>query len=77
MEALENFLPYIQIIFSVLLVTLILLQSSDASLGGAFGGGDSPSSTFHTKRGIEKVIFKTTIVVAVLFALSSFANLWI
>lgn len=77
MEALENFLPYIQIILSVLLIASILMQRSDASLGGAFGGGDSPSSSFYTKRGGEKILFNITVVIALLFALSSFATLLI
>ncbi len=77
MEILENLLPYIQIILSVLLIAFILLQRSDAGLGGAFGGGDNPSSNFYTKRGSEKVLFNATIFVAILFALSAFATLLI
>ena len=77
MEALGNFLPYIQIILSVLLIASILMQRSDAGLGGAFGGGDSPSSNFQTKRGGEKVLFNITVIIALLFALSAFATLLI
>lgn len=65
-------IPYVQIILSVLLVGGILLQHSEAGSGGAFGGGDGFSSGHHTKRGAEKFIFVATIVVAILFALSSF-----
>jgi preprotein translocase subunit SecG len=65
-------LPYVQIILSVLLVLGILLQQSEAGLGGAFGGGDGFSSGYHTKRGAEKFIFIATIVVAVLFVGVSF-----
>ena len=70
----ENILPVIQIILSVLLVVLILLQQSEAGLGAAFGGsGDSGFK--HTRRGFEKVLFNSTIVVAILFALSAFVAL--
>jgi len=68
-----NILPYAQIGLAVLLSTGIILQHSDASLGGAFGGADNWSSTFHTRRGFEKILFYGTIVVAILFAITSLA----
>ncbi|MFC1721244.1 preprotein translocase subunit SecG [Patescibacteria group bacterium] len=71
MEFLINSLPYIQITLSILLVIVILLQQTGAGLGGAFGGSDS-SSGFHTRRGAEKILFNATIVIAILFAVTSF-----
>ena len=71
----ESLLPYIQIILSVLLVGVILLQRTGAQLGGAFGGSDNFSSAFHTRRGFEKGLFIATIIIAVLFALSALINL--
>jgi protein translocase SecG subunit len=68
-------LPYIQIGLSVLLIAGILIQQSDAGVGGAFGGGDGFSSGTHSKRGAEKIIFIGTIVIAILFAVSSFVML--
>ncbi len=68
-------IPYIQIVLSVLLIGGILLQQSEAGLGSAFGGGDSFSSGYHTKRGVEKILFISTIVIAVLFAATSFSLL--
>ena len=68
-------IPYIQIVLSVLLVIGVLLQQSEAGLGSGFGGGDGFSSGYHTKRGAEKTIFIFTIIVAVLFALTSFSLL--
>lgn len=70
-------IPYIQIVLSILLIIGILLQQSEAGLGGAFGGGDGFSSGFHTKRGAEKTIFIATIVIAVLFVVTSFSLLLI
>ncbi|HCB35427.1 MAG: preprotein translocase subunit SecG [Candidatus Taylorbacteria bacterium RIFCSPHIGHO2_02_49_25] len=69
MQTFLSVLPYIQIGLSVLLIGAILLQQSAAGLGGAFG--DNFSSGFHTKRGFEKTLFTTTIVIAVLFAVSA------
>ena len=66
-----SIIPYIQIALSVLLIGGVLLQRSEAGLGGAFGG-DSFSSVHHVKRGSEKVLFVVTIVIAVLFAITSF-----
>lgn len=71
-----TYIPYIQIALSVLLVGLILLQQSDASIGSAFGG-DSLGGTTHTRRGPEKMVFVITIIIAVLFAASAFTALLI
>lgn len=69
-----KFLPYIQVILSVLLIVGILLQRSEASLGSAFGG-DSAVGGHSTRRGFEKFLFRATLVVAALFALTAFVSL--
>ncbi|MCX6739295.1 MAG: preprotein translocase subunit SecG [Candidatus Parcubacteria bacterium] len=69
MNFIANILPWAQIVLSVLITVLILLQRSDASLGSAFGGSDSTS--MYTRRGAEKILFNITIAVAVLFTLST------
>jgi len=74
MENLSNLLPYIQIILSILLMTVVLIQQSDAGLGGAFGGEDNFSGG-HTRRGAEKVLFNSTIVIGILFVASTFLAL--
>ncbi len=71
----SSVLPYIQIAISVILIAVILLQQSEAELGGAFGGGDNFGQGYHTRRGMEKVIFNATIVLGVLFIVASFLNL--
>jgi protein translocase SecG subunit len=63
-------LPYVQVIISILLVTVILLQQRGSSMGGAFGG-DNFSAAFHKRRGSELFLFRATIVLAVLFVLSA------
>lgn len=64
------YLAYIQIALSVLLICAILIQKTGSSLGGAFGA-DNFSSGFHTRRGAEKILFNTTIVLAVLLVLAA------
>lgn len=67
MSLVAEFLPYIEIILSVVLVTAILLQQSSAGVGGALGG-DSGGSLHHTRRGFERLLFYVTIICAILFA---------
>jgi protein translocase SecG subunit len=69
-------LPYIQVSLSLLLIVTVLLQQTGSSLGGAFGG-DNFSAAYHTRRGAEKYLFYSTIVLLVLFALSAFVALLI
>lgn len=68
----NNFWLVLQAIISVLIITAVLLQSQSGGLGPAFGGG---SESYHTRRGLEKVIFNATILLVVLFALVSIASL--
>lgn len=64
----HSFGPYAQIAIGAILVACILLQRTGAQVGGAFGGQDNFSSAFHTRRGLEKGLFTTTIILAVIFA---------
>ncbi|HVT75072.1 MAG TPA: preprotein translocase subunit SecG [Candidatus Paceibacterota bacterium] len=73
--SISSVLPYIQLIISALLILAVLLQQTGAQNGGALGGADNMSSVFHTRRGLEKVLFIATIVLGVLFALTSFISL--
>lgn len=52
------------IVLSVLLVGAILLQARGAGLGAAFGG---EGNVFRTKRGVERVLFRATVVISILF----------
>jgi len=69
-------LPYIQIVLSILLVGGVLLQRSEASLGAGFGSDSTVGGRFM-RRGMEKLIFNATIVVAILFVLSTIAPLFV
>lgn len=57
-----------QIITAILLTITVLMQSQGSGLGAAWGGS---SESYHTKRGVEKVVFISTIVLAILFTLFS------
>ena len=66
--------PYLQaaqILLSVLLIVIILMQTRTSGLGSTFG---SDSAVFRTRRGLEKTLFEVTLVLATLFILLSIAN---
>jgi preprotein translocase subunit SecG len=54
----------IQIVVSISLITVILLQAKGSGLGGIFGGD---SSIYKTRRGVEKTLHQATIGLSVLF----------
>ncbi|MBI4284110.1 MAG: preprotein translocase subunit SecG [Chloroflexi bacterium] len=56
-----------QIVISVLLVLLIVIQVKGTG-SGFFGAAQA---TYHTRRGVEKTLFQFTIIGAVLFILIS------
>jgi preprotein translocase subunit SecG len=68
-----SWLQIVQIIISILLIIVILLQNRGTGLGSAFGG--TGGGVYLTKRGLEKKLFIATIVLAVLFFGASLANL--
>jgi preprotein translocase subunit SecG len=76
MVLLLQYLPYVQIVLSILLIVTIVLQRTGASLGGAFGA-DNFSSGFHTRRGLEKTLFQASVVLGILFAISALVNIFI
>lgn len=61
----------VQIILSVALMLLILLQARGEGFNASFS---SDSSIFRTRRGVEKTLFQLTIVAAVLFVIVSIAS---
>ena len=68
----EKTLSIIQVAISIFLTISILLQNRGAGLSAAFGGD---MSGFHTKRGIEKFLFSTTIILGALFIINAIATL--
>lgn len=64
----EKILNIIQIVIACLLIAAILLQQRGTGLSAAFGG---EGGVYFKKRGMEKVIFTATIILAGLFVLSA------
>ncbi len=67
----ENILIILQIIFGLLIIGLILLQSKGTGLGSTFGGD---MGFYGTKRGAEKMLFIITIILSIIFLIVSLAN---
>lgn len=63
-----------QIIVSVFLIILILLQQRGTALGSSFGG---EGGFYLKKRGIEKKIYWATVVLGTAFIILSLLNLLI
>jgi preprotein translocase subunit SecG len=60
----ENYLNLAQILVSAVLIAVILLQAKGSGFGAGLGG---TTSSFRTRRGLEKTLFQATIVLTVLF----------
>jgi preprotein translocase subunit SecG len=61
----EFYLDIALIITSIALIISVILQSKGAGLGG-LAGGDS-GGVFTARRGIEKVLFRVTVGLSVIF----------
>ena len=61
-----------QMILAAALSAAILLQQRGTGLGGAFGG---EVTAYRSRRGIERTLFRLTIVLAVLFVVFSLLSL--
>jgi preprotein translocase subunit SecG len=73
MSLIASLLPGIQVVISVLLIGAILLQQRGAGMGGAFG--DSSQGTYYKRRGAELFLFRASIVLSILFALTALFQL--
>lgn len=63
-----TYLNIAQLIISVVLIVVILLQAKGAGFTGTFG---TEASVFRTRRGVEKTLFRLTIVLAGVFVIMS------
>jgi protein translocase SecG subunit len=64
----------IQTIIAILVAVTILIQQKGAGLGSTFGG---EMGFYRTRRGAEKLLFYATIVLIVLFVISSIVGLMV
>ena len=60
----QTYFSIAQIVLSIALILAILLQVRGGGLGGIFG---QANTVFRTKRGVERTLFRLTIVLVVLF----------
>ena len=68
----SKILIIVQLVLSILLTVAVLLQQRGSGLGAAFGGS---SNIYSTKRGIDKMLFRATIGLSILFLLVSIVSL--
>jgi preprotein translocase subunit SecG len=68
----QTALNVIQIIVCAALILVITLQVKGGGLGGIFGQADT---VYRTKRGLEKRLFQGTIVLVVIFIITSIVSL--
>jgi len=67
------FLNVLQMVISVILIVVILLQVKGSGFGAALGGM-SGGSVYRTKRGLERTLFQATILLVVVFIFVSFLS---
>jgi len=64
----------IQIVVATLFIAAVLLQNRGSGLGAAFGG---EGNVYRTKRGAEKILFISTIILSIIFLGLTLANLFL
>ncbi len=62
----------LQVITSIILICLVLIQERSSGLSSVLGGSAMP---YHTRRGAEKTIFNGTIIAAAIFIVLAIINL--
>ncbi|OGH68277.1 MAG: preprotein translocase subunit SecG [Candidatus Magasanikbacteria bacterium RIFCSPLOWO2_02_FULL_44_11] len=60
----DSILMIIQLVLAIFLIAIIAIQQKGSGLSGVFGG---TSNIYSTKRGIDKILFYTTIVLSATF----------
>jgi preprotein translocase subunit SecG len=66
------YLNIVQIIISVALTVVILLQTKGGGMGSLFGGTET--AVYKTRRGVERTIFNITIGLSVVFFIITVLN---
>ena len=60
----ETYLNIVQIIISIIVMAVVLLQARGSGFSATFS---SDTSIYRTRRGVERTLFNVTIGLAVLF----------
>lgn len=66
-----TYLNIAQILVSIFVIMAILMQVRGGGLGGIFG---APDTTYRSRRGMERTLFRFTIALMVLFILLSITS---
>jgi len=67
-----QYINFAQVIVSIVLIVLILLQQRGTALGSAFG---QEGGYYATRRGVQKKLFWATVVFGTAFIVLSLLNL--
>ena len=68
----KTFFLTFQLIISLFLMVTILLQARGTGLGSAWGGG---GESYRSKRGLERVLMASTVILTALFLITAIVNL--
>jgi len=68
----ETYFNIAQIIISVALTVVILLQTKSGGMGGVFGGAET--AIYKTRRGVERTLFNITIGLSIAFFVITILN---
>lgn len=68
----KNLIVFLQIAVSTAIIILILLQAKGVGLGRTWGGS---GEFYKSRRGVEKLVFNTTIILVVVFLITSVLSL--
>lgn len=72
---LEEALQFVQIVISVALVAIIILQARGTGLGSLFGSSGGGIGATKTRRGLEKTLFQITVGLSAAFVLNAILQL--
>lgn len=70
----RQFLTIFQVVLSILLILMILIQEKGVGLSSTFGGG---GEFYKSKRGIDRVFFIITVVLSILFILTAVSFIFV
>ncbi len=70
----QQVLLVINILLSIAIVVFVLMQGKGGGLGSAWGGG---GEQFQTRRGVEKLTLRLTVVCIVLFLIVSIVSFFV
>ena len=70
----KNIVLVLNIVVSLIIIGLILMQGKGAGLGSAWGGA---GEMFQTRRGVEKIVLKVTVAFIIIFFAISVYNLFL